>query len=388
MGGEVAMATALLIGAALLVSSFDRLGKLDPGFRAPTKVLTFRVTLPRPRYGPQVKRKVFYDALLTRLRALPGVESAGAVLLRPLSGTVGWDYPFVMEGQQADDAARNPPSNFEAISPGYFPTMGVPVVAGRDFTAADRDGAPLVAIINESAARKYFPDGQAIGRRMKLGRTGANAPWLEIVGVVKDVRYREWEATRLDLYVPVMQNAQHRSDFVLRVRQADARRLVPEIRRAVAEVDKDQPIGSVTTLDGLVSEALARPRFNAVLLGAFALCAAALVVVGLFGVLSHLVAQRSQEIGIRMALGSKRSGVLWMILAHGARVAMAGVMAGSLVALAVARVTASLLYEVTWWHPAAYLGAAGVVLMFALLACLGPAVRASLVDPAVTLRQA
>jgi putative ABC transport system permease protein len=387
MIAEVAMATALLIGAGLLVSSFDRLGQLDPGFRAPTKVLTFRVTLPRPRYGPQEKRKAFYEALLVKLRALPGVESAGAVLLRPLSGTVGWDYPFVMEGQSADDAARNPASNFEAISPGYFATMGIPVVAGRDFTPADQDGAPGVAIISESVARQYFPGQAAVGKRMKVGRTGAKAPWLQIAGVVKDVRYREWDGTRLDLYVPVMQSAQHRSDFVLRVRQSDALRLVPEIRRAVAEVDKDQPISSVATLDGLVSEALARPRFNAVLVAAFALCATALVGVGLFGVLSHLVAQRGQEIGIRLALGAQRGRVLRMVLLQGAGVAGVGVALGSVIALAFARLAATLLYEVTWWHPAAYAGAMGAVLALALLACLGPAVRASLADPAVALRK-
>jgi predicted lysophospholipase L1 biosynthesis ABC-type transport system permease subunit len=242
-------------------------------------------------------------------------------------------------------------------------------------------------MINESGARKYFPGQDAVGKRMKIGRIGGKAPWIEIAGVVKDVRYREWDATRLDLYVPVMQNAQHRSDFVLRVRQSAVLGLVPEIGRAVAEVDKDQPISSVTTLAGLVSEALAGPRFNAVLLAAFALCAAALVVVGLFGVLSHLVAQRGQEIGIRLALGAQRTRVLRTILTHGVTVALAGIGTGSVIALAVARFTASLLFEVQWWHPSAYAGAMGLVLVLALGACLGPAVRASLVDPAVALRK-
>jgi putative ABC transport system permease protein len=387
LAGEVAMATALLAGAMLLLTSFNRLGRLDPGFRSPTQVLTFRVTLPQGRYASQEKRKAFYSALLDKLRALPGVESAGAILLRPLSGTVGWDYPFAIEGQSAGEVARNPASNFEAISPGYFAAMQIPLIAGRDFTDADGAGSTPVAIINESAAHRLFPGTQAVGKRMKIGRTGAKDPWIEVVGVAKDVRYREWDATRLDLYVPVMQNAQHRSDFVVRARHADLLRLTPAILRAVAEIDKDQPISSVATLDGLVSDALARPRFNAGLLAAFAICAAALVVVGLFGVLSHLVSQRTQEIGIRMALGAQRTEVLRSVLLRGLALAALGAAAGSLLALAAARAASTLLYGVAWWHPSAYAGAMAGVLLLSAAACLGPAIRASLVDPANALRK-
>jgi predicted permease len=385
MAGEVAVGTALLIGGGLLVDSARRLSQVQPGFAAPDRVLTFRVTLPRPKYQPQDKRKQFYENLLAKLRALPGVTDAAAVLLRPLSGTVGWDFPFSVEGQTEQQAAANPPSNFESISTNYFRTMAIPVLAGRDFTELDRTGSPSVAIINESFAKRYFPDGRVLGRRIKIGRPGGKQPWMEVVGVVRDVRYREWEAVRMDLYVPVMQSAQHRSDFVVRVRQGDVLRLTPEVRRAVLEVDPDQPVSSVTTVEGLVDGTLARPRFNAGLLTLFAICALLLVVAGVFGVLSQSVAERRQEIGIRLALGALPEQILRMILREGLLLIGGGILFGAVLALSMGRVMAHLLYGATWWEPAVYSISIGVVLVTGLFACLWPAMRASRSDPVAAM---
>jgi len=324
--------------------------------------------------------------LLGRLRALPGAASAAAILLRPLSGAVGWDTAFTVEGQTGAGQATNPDPNYEAISPDYFRTMRIPVLGGRDFNPLDRTGSEPVAIVSHALARRYWPGQDAVGRRLKLGGPDSKAPWLKVVAVVADVRYREWENSRFDIYIPVEQRAQHRSDFVVRTSQ-DPQSLAGEIQRAVAAIDKDQPVSSLTTVESLVAETFALPRFNLTLLALFAGCALALAMAGVFALLMHSVTQRLHEIGIRIALGARRADVLRLVVLDGLAWTALGTVCGAAVAMAAGRVVSGLLAGMKPPDTPTVLGAASVVLLVSLAASLLPARRASQVDPIQALRQ-
>jgi putative ABC transport system permease protein len=320
-----------MVGAVTLARGFADLNRIDPGFRR-DHLLTFRITLSKPEYAQQEARKRFYGQVLERLRALPGAQSAAAILLRPLSGTVGWDTQFTVEGQTAAEQAANPDPNYEAISPDYFRTMRIPMLAGRDFSVDDRTGAEPVVIVSAALARRYWPGQEAVGRRIKLARPDGKAPWLKVVAVVTDVRYREWENSRLDIYIPFQQRAPHRSDFVVRTSQ-DPLALAGEIQRAVYAIDKDQPVSSLTTVESLVAETFALPRFNLTLLAAFASCALALAMAGVFAQLMHSVTQRIHEIGIRIALGARRADVLRLVIVDGIAWTALGIVCGVLAAI-------------------------------------------------------
>jgi predicted permease len=376
IAGEVAITLMLLIGCALAGRSLWNLANIDPGFRT-HNVFTFRVTLAGQKFGPQDARKQFYRELLERLRALPGVESAGAVLIRPLAGPVGWDSPFTMEGQTSEEQTRNPYANYEAISPGYFGTMGMPLLAGRDFHGADTNG---VVIINEATARRYFGAVDAVGKHVKLG----SGPWLEVVGVVKDAHYREWEAARVDLYVPFEQRAQHRSDFVVRT-TGNPEAIAESVRREVLRLNPEQPISSVTTIEKLVDGALARPKFLSLVLNLFGAVAAILAMTGLYAVLRFVFASREKELAIRAAIGAAPGDLLRLVLAHGLKRTIAGVVAGLAGGLAVTRWIEPLLFDVPAYSVAAWSAAVGVLFVIAALAALGPARRAARIDPARVL---
>jgi putative ABC transport system permease protein len=380
IAGEVALAVVLLVGAGLLLRTFSRLAGLDGGFN-PERVLTFRVTLGKP---DQESRRLFYTQVLERMRALPGVESAGAVLIRPLSGIVGWDTIYQIEGQTQDEQLRNPNGNYEAVSPDYFRTMGIRLIAGRDFTTADTEKAQGVVIINESTARRHWPGQSAVGKHLRLGRD-AKAPWLEVVGVVNDVRYREWEAVRPDLYVPYTQRAQHRSDFVVKTKR-DPAALIAAVQREVLAIDPNQAISNVTTMQALVDRALARSRFNSTILGVLAVCALALAAIGIYGLLSYSVAQRRNEIGIRLALGATPGRIVALVAAGGFRMAAAGAGVGIVAAALLSPLVEAQLYDVTRLDPVSYSGAAIALGICALAACVVPAMRAAIVDPVRALQ--
>ena len=381
---EVALAVVLMVGAGLLVRSFNNLQRIDPGFNA-ENVFTARVALVQSKYPEGAQQKAFFEQLLERVKTLPGVESAAVVLMRPLSGTVGWDPPFAVEGQTPEEQTANPYSNYEAISPDYFRTMGIPLVRGRDFNNQDRGDATTVVIINEMMARKYWPGEDPVGKRLKFGKANSNAPWLTVVGVVKDVRYREWDAVRPDIYVPYLQNSEYRTDFVIRTK-ANPLSLTESFRREVYALDKDQAVAAVTTMDELVSSALARPRFNTLLLSIFAALALSLSAVGVYGVMAYTVTQQTHEIGIRMALGAQVRDVLRMILGQGMKLIVIGLVIGVAGAFALTRLMASLLYGVTATDPLTFTGVAGVLAVVAIAACYIPARRATRVDPMVALR--
>jgi putative ABC transport system permease protein len=378
VSAQVAVSVMLIAGAITLAQGFRELNRINPGFGR-DHIVTFRVTLSRPEYAKQEARKRFYETLLGKLRAMPGAQSAAAILLRPLSGTVGWDTQFTIEGQGGAEQAANPDANYEAISPDYFRTMRIPVMAGRDFSADDRSEAAPVAMVSAALAKRYWPGQSALGKRIKLARPDGKPPWLTVVGVAADVRYREWENARYDIYIPMQQRAQHRSDFVVRTVQ-DPLTLSGAIGRAVAEIDKDQPVSSLTTLDSLVEETFALPRFHLTLVGVFAACALALAMAGVFAQVMHSVTERTREIGIRIALGAQRGDVTRMVLREAMWLAGVGIAIGGAASAAAGlasgmRTTA-----------AAVLLAGAIVVAVAVCASTLPARRACGVDAADALR--
>ncbi len=375
IAGEVALSVMLVVTAGLLVRSFSKLSAIDPGFN-PERVLTFRLTTQLP---DRPAWQSLYTQVLERVRALPGVESAGAVLIRPLSGAVGWDTKYTIE-----EGETNPNGNFEVISPAYFHAMRIRMLAGRDFDASDNEQSVKTVIINESTANRHWPHGNAVGHRLRLG-SGPKAPSLTVVGVVEDVRYHEWEAARPDFYVPLMQRALFRSDFVVKT-HGDPWALAAAVRRAVFETDKTQPVSNVTTMDSLVERTLARARMSALSLASLAGCGMLLAVIGIYGLLSYAVEQRTREIGIRTALGATRGNVARVIVSEVLWYAGGGFLAGAGAAVLAASVTQSLLFQVTPADPLTYLATALIMAAIASLACAVPAWRAASIDPAAALR--
>ena len=384
VAGQLALSLGLVAGAALAAQSFAAMARLEPGFD-PRGVITAKIQL-SDRYPDHPARAAFYQPLLERLSALPGVESAGLVLLRPLADPIGWDYPFTIEGQTAEAQARNPPANYEAVSPDYFLTMKIPLVAGRLFVDADGPGAGPIAIVSQSMARRYWPGQSAIGKRLKPGPPDGKQPWKTVVGVVGDVRYREWTAVRADFYVPYTQWNFPRMDIVVRATSADPLAVAPAIRSAVRDADPGIALATMTTMTAAVEEATAGPRFTAVLLVALAIIALVVAGVGTFSVLAWSVEQRTREIGVRVALGATRRNVLGLVLSQAAALTLAGIAGGILVAVAGGRALAELLYEISPTDPLTLAAAIALLAFVGLGGGLLAARRALAVEPAVALR--
>ncbi len=372
---EGGLSALLLVGAGTLVHSFVNLAAVNPGF-SPQRILTFRVTL---QAADQAARRARFSEILTRVRALPGVESAAAVLIRPLSGAVGWDTTYTVEGQPAEQTNPNPNGNYEAISPGYFRTMGIRLLAGRDFTAADTATTPGVVIIDENTAKRHWPRGDAVGKRIRLG-SSPQAPWLTVAGVAGAVHYREWQGAWPDFYVPYTQRAQHRSDFVIKT-TGDPWRLASAVRREVFVIDKEQPVSELTTMDELVDRTLAGSRFNGVIISALSICAMLLAAVGIYAVLSYAVTQRRAEIGVRMAVGATPADVVRLVGTELSRSALLGALAGLAASVLLRGVLAKLVFGVGSIDPTAYVFAAFVLLAVAIAASILPAWRAASIDP-------
>jgi predicted permease len=384
VAGQLALSLGLVAGAALAARSFATLARLAPGFD-PAGVVTAKIQL-SDRYPDHRARAAFYAPLLERLAAVPGVASADLVLLRPLADPIGWDYPFTVEGQTAEAQARNPHANYESVSPGYFSTLRIPLVEGRVFTAADGPDAGPVAIVSASMARRFWPGESALGKRLKAGPPDSPQPWKTVVGVVGDVRYREWTAVRADFYVPVAQWNFPRMDLVIRAHGADPLAVVPALRAAVADADPDAALSVATTMARAVEEATAGPRFTAVLLSALAAIALVVAGVGTFSVLAWSVGRRTREFGVRLALGATRIHVLRLVLGQAARLTAIGVAGGLVVALAGSRGLAELLYEISPTDPATFAGAVALLAAVGIGGGLLASRRALRVEPAVALR--
>ena len=383
---QVAIALVLLAGAGLLARSFAALRGVPLGFR-PEHVLGVAVSAPSASYGDAPRWRLFSQELLRRVEAVPGVESAATVSVRPLAGPTGWDFPFAVEGQSEAEARQNPLVNLEAVSADYFRTMGIAVKRGRAFTAADAEGQPGVVVVSESMARHCWPGQDPLGQRLKMPqwKTPYDWAWLSVVGVVEDVRYRELRATRLDLYMSYLQGDHPTGSLVVRTRQEPSA-LAGPVREAVWSMDRDQAPPAVVTMTSAVSEALAAPRFAMRVFGAFAVVAAGLAALGLYGLLAYSVAWRTREIGLRVALGALRRHVALLVLRQALGLTAVGMAIGALAGVAATRLLERLLYGVSATDAVTFAAVGGLLLAVALLACGLPLRRALGVDPAVALR--
>jgi predicted permease len=367
---------------------------VPPGF-APDHVLTLRLAPPSAKYATSSAVRAFYVRLLDEVRALPGVRAAGAVTGLPLDGTIG-DWGFAIEGAPAPrEHTPGPAADWEAATPGYLEAMRVPLLRGRTLTDADRLGALPVVVASEMMSRRWFPDGGAVGRRIKLGGA-ADSVWRTIVGVVGDVRHggldREVRAT---MYVPHAQSiatlpdsagAAPRSLAVVVRTAGDPEALGASVRALVTRLDPDVPVARLRPLDDVVRASLSTPRLATALLVAFGALALVLCAVGVYGVMAYLVAQRTTEIGIQIALGAQRGAVVRRVMWQGMRPVLAGLLLGAALAAAGTRLLARILFGVSPTDPLSFAAALGVLVVVAALANWRPARRAASVDPILALR--
>ena len=394
---EFALALVLLVAAALLIQSVWRLQRVTLGFN-PESVLTARLWLPQPNepstgpYFTHDARVLFYRRVLDRIAALPGVQTVGGVSTLPLSGTPG-RASFTIEGQSTA-AADVSTSQTALVTPGYFRTLGIDLVRGRLFAEHDDTHAPAAVVVSESFARQFFPNGDAIGRRITPGtrvrtaspQQAAPTNWWTIVGIVRDVRADRLDAAATPMfYRSVLQISNLNLTVVVRA-HGDPAILAESMRREVRAVDPNEPLFAVRTMDAVVAGATAQRRFTMQLLALFAATALALSAIGIYGVMAYFVTQRTHEIGIRMALGAAPGDVLGMVLRQGARLTAAGVMAGIAGAFALTRAIGTLLFGVGPRDPLTFASLSIVLTAVALLACYIPARRATRVDPITALR--
>ncbi|MCM3871733.1 MAG: ABC transporter permease [Pyrinomonadaceae bacterium] len=380
---EVASALVLLVGAGLMIKSFYRLQEVDPGFN-PNNALTTSVELPKQRYPEETQQVAFFQQLIERVGALPGVEAAGASCVVPMTGD-DFVLAFEIDGQPPLQPGATQSTNYYSVSSDYFKAMGIPLSRGRVFNERDTKQSPRVAVINETMATKMFPGEDPIGKRITFDREDKNA-WYEIVGIVGDVKqYGLDQPTTMQTYEPYTQQTLPYMTLVVRA-AGDPTSLGAAIRSEVLKLDKEQPATDIKTLNQYFSTSIAQQRFSMVLLGVFAAVALVLAAVGIYGVLSYAVTQRTHEIGIRMALGAGRRDVFQLVVGRGMLLSLIGVAGGLVAAFGLTRLMESLLFGVTATDAVTFASVAGVLLAVALLACYIPARRATKVDPLVALR--
>jgi putative ABC transport system permease protein len=380
---EMAMAMMLLVGAVLLIRSFAHLSAVSPGFNA-DRVVLGGVGIPESKYAAGDQRTQFFAALLDRVRRLPGVEAAGLTESVPLVND--FVSALEIEGHPIENPVERPSANFYAVNHDYFQAMGIPLIQGRALADTDTASGPNVSVINQEMARKYFPNENPIGRRIRVSQ--GRGEWSQIVGIAGDVKqYGLDEHTRAQVYQPYQQH-QYFSSFTLVVksRGADAASVVPDVRAAVRGLDPGVPLARVTTLESIVSDSIGSQRFAAVLIGLFGGAALLLAAVGLYGVLAYTVGQRTQEFAIRIAHGADRGDVLRLVLLDGLKTSSIGTAAGVAGAIVARRVLAGLLFGITAGDPITYVAVAVMLLAVALVATAIPALRATRVDPIVALR--
>jgi len=382
---EIVLALVLLASAGLLVESFLRLQKVPSGFD-PSNVTTARVALPETNYGKPEQAGEFYKKLMDRLSTFPGVQSVGAAWWIPLSGS---EISFNFNTEEHPVAAgQQPVAQLNVVTPDYFQTVRVPIRSGRAFTDRDERNAPPVAIVSEGFAKQFFPGEDPIGKRIIPNGSvdPGKPPVREIVGVVADMHLISLRLPpKPQIYVPHQQFAIQSMSIFVRSQMGEAA-LVGTLRRAANEIDKDVPVYRMRTLPDYLSQSIAQPRLNAMLVGLFALIALLLAAAGIFGVMSYSVTQRTQEIGIRLALGAQRYDVLRLIIVQGMRFVGAGLLLGLIGVFASTRLLQSLLFGIGATDLPTLLGVAAILSGVALIACLLPALRASRVDPVIALR--
>ena len=384
--GQMALAMVLLAGAGLLIRSFVELRRVDPGFRTES-ALTFRLSLPDVAYTDS-KRLVFFEGLLERLSALPGVRQTGAVAGLPLSGAM-FSIAFEVKGRAPLPPAQQPSMEVRVATPEYFQTMGIPLKKGRGFARGDGPDSRQVVVLSEAAVRQFFPDEEPLGREIGLGlgvAEGRPRPGGEIVGIVGDVKESGLAKDVVPtIYLPYAQLPMSSLDLLLRT-SVSPRSLAPAVTAIVNGLDPELEIARLRTLDEVVGRSVSEPRFYMVLIGAFAGVALLLAALGIFGVMSYAVIQRYREIGIRVALGAHPSDVRRMVLGRAFALVGIGVGAGLLGAIALSRTIASLLFNLSPTDPVTLGGVALLLTGVALLASYLPARRATRVDPLIALR--
>ena len=379
---QVAVSMVLLIGSGLMLRSLLELQSVNPGFDS-QRVLTMTMDLNWSRYTSNDLILGFHDRLNARLTGQPGVLSTASTLTFPLDGHRRFNVSFLIEGQPPAEDGAQPLGDLRSASPEYFPTLGIPLVTGRLFTPSDGPKSPQVAIVNQTLARRYFPTETAVGKRISAD-TGET--WITIVGVVGDVRHYGLQSEPTDeVYLPFAQLPIRESTFLVRT-TADPAAMARRIGEEVLSIDPGQPIANVQTLEEVRGEALANPRLTTTLVLLFALLALCITAAGLGGVVAFSVSQRTQEIGVRMALGAGRGEVLGMVLREGLRLVGLGLVLGALAAVLLGRLITGLLYHVETTDPITFVGMGLVLVLIAAVACLVPARRAATVDPLVALR--
>ncbi len=394
VASEFALALMLLIGAGLMIRSFRALQSIDPGFN-PRGVISMIVSVAGSKEASADLRPIFYREILDEIRTLPGVQSAGAINHLPLAGDF-WGWPFRVEGEPKPHPGESHSAVYRVVTPGYFQTMQLPLLRGRDFTAADTLAAPGVIIINERLARRFWPGEDPVGKRMSIDDDDNQNPiWLSVVGMARDARQGEWAGVIYpEVYLPLQQSrsylqvqAAHFSYITVVVRTTgDPAALVPSIRNAVWSFDRNVPISEVLTMDGVVKTANAQPRFQLLLLTIFAGVALVLAAAGIYGVMSYSVMRRTHEIGVRLSLGASRAGVMRLIVGQGMALAVIGAAAGIAGALALGRLVTKLIYGVKPTDPLTFAAVAATLGLVALAATYIPARRASRVNPVEALR--
>ncbi len=394
---EFAMAFVLLMGAGLLLGSYWKLHKIDPGFN-PDQLLTMQLALPigpGKRYGTPQQRADFFRQLLERLQAIPGVKSAGIVTALPMSvaslPAQPHNYPVVtIRGRELRNPNEVVKAQWHLVSPGYFRTMGIPLLRGRDITEQDDLLAPQRVVINQALAQRYLHNEDPIGKFLKLGRDSSQAPWMEVVGVVRNFKNERLDTQTVpEMYVPYYQLPEPAMSIVVRT-EGDPASMAAAAIRAVRAMDPDQPVFQVRTMETILASSLGTLRFTAIIVVIFAAVALFLAGIGIYGVVSYSVAQRTHEIGIRMALGARQRQILKLVLQKGARLVMFGSLIGSLTALlamlTVTRFIPGLHYGVAAVDVITLLAVGAILVGIGLTATCIPALRATKVDPLVTLR--
>ena len=375
---ETAVAVMLLVGAGLLIRSLARLQSTNPGFDS-ANVVTMRIDLPQKKYNAAEARTSFWEQFQSRVGALPGVEAVGLVTELPLSGQPN-DMPYTVEGRAAGSANQAFDNDFRRVNQDYFRAMRIPFLRGRNFTPQEVRSGAQVLVVSQSLVQQTFPNEEPLGKRLIMS-FGNRA--FEIIGVVGDVRHGSLEAPPLPaMYMPTLESGEN---VVIRA-QGDSASLSAAVRRELAAIDPNQPVARVRTMDEWLARAVAAPRYRTALFALFAGLALALSAVGIYGVMSYSVSQRTREIGVRMALGARHRSVLGLVLRQGMLLVVIGVAIGLAGAFALTRVIASLLFNVGTRDPATFSGVAVVLALVAFIACYVPARRATKVDPMVALR--
>jgi putative ABC transport system permease protein len=387
--GEIAAAVLLVAGAGLLLRTLTSLDRVDPGFHA-DHVLTMGVSLPNSRYPQPENALTFYQSLEREIAAIPGVRDVGLGTILPVEG---WDIGqgFQVIGQPKLDQSQQPSAHYQIVSSGYFRTLGIPLLRGRAFTSDDTAANQPVCIVNQEFARQYLRGRDPIGTMVSVQAMAPSGPKpvvRQVVGVSHQVKVEGLAEKEDDpeIYVPITQNPWFWAAIAVRT-QGDPLTMVAAVKAAVARIDKQEPLTRIRTMDQVLAESVTEPRFRAALTGAFAMIALALAAVGIFGVLAFSVSQRTREFGIRMALGAQSADVLRMVMGDALKITVAGVAAGLLLAAALTRSLAALLFGVQPHDFATFAGSAALLAVVALIACAAPALRAARVDPAVALHQ-